>query len=191
MRRRGRLTEADIEAWRSVAATISRRMPGASLPTKPEVKSEARPDMPMRGVLNQATTRPPAPTAPGWSPPAQVRNPSPAGVERALRRRIASGRQDIDASLDLHGCRQAEAHTRLNAFVTRAHREGHRLVLVVTGKGRSGDEERGVLRRLVPMWLAEANLSPLVVGFGAAGRGHGDEGALYVHLRRRGISPRD
>ena len=112
-------------------------------------------------------------------------------MERALRKKLAAGRQPIEAKLDLHGFRQSEAHARLSSFVLQSHRDGRRLVLVVTGKGRSGSgrvdgfEERGVLRRLVPLWLAEPRLSPLIIGFGEAGRGHGGEGALYIHLRNR------
>ena len=180
MSRRSRtLTPADIEVWHAVAETIAHRLPGASLPAKPEV--------PRRGALGPALPQP-APTAPGWSPPVPTRIASgPGEVERALRKRVKAGRQAIEASLDLHGFRQGEAHARLQRFITDAHRDGLRMVVVVTGKGRTGSEdgERGVLRRLVPLWLAEPRLAPFVVGFGAAARGHGGEGALYVHLRSR------
>ena len=37
--------------------------------------------------------------------------------------------------IDLHGMRQHEAHARLRAFLLGAHAEGHRTVLVITGKG--------------------------------------------------------
>ena len=58
---------------------------------------------------------------------------------------------------------------------------------MITGKGRNGGEgeaTRGVLRRLVPIWLASAELRAVVVGFDEAGRAHGGAGALYVRLRR-------
>jgi DNA-nicking Smr family endonuclease len=86
--------------------------------------------------------------------------------------------------------RQSEAHLALMRFMQQAHRSGARVVLVVTGKG--GDDsaaiatehERGVLRRLVPHWLAEPALRGLVLGFEQAARGHGGGGALYVRIRR-------
>jgi DNA-nicking Smr family endonuclease len=89
----------------------------------------------------------------------------------------------------LHGMTQAQAHTALLRFLRRAHADGVRTVLVVTGKGlrsrdHSQDHERGVLRRQVPMWLALPEFRLLVVGFDAAHVGHGGEGALYVRLRR-------
>jgi DNA-nicking Smr family endonuclease len=84
------------------------------------------------------------------------------------------------------------AHHRLRAFLAARQAAGAKLVLVITGKGRGGDappigEERGVLRRMVPMWLASAELRPYVVGYEAAGRAHGGEGALYVRIRSRRV----
>ena len=57
----------------------------------------------------------------------------------------------------------------------------------ITGKGRPASEdgeERGVLRRAVPTWLAAAETRPYVVGFGEAAPPHGGSGALYVRIRR-------
>lgn len=181
MKRERRLTSADVEVWRAVAKTVSYRMPGASLPV--------RPGPPPRGALGPSDARPAASTTAGWSPPPQKHAATPGDIERTLRKRVAKGRQAIDATLDLHGFRQGEAHGRLMSFLAQSQARGHRVVLVVTGKGRSG--EGGVLRRLVPLWLGEARLAPAIVGFGEAGRGHGDEGALYVHLRSRNRTIRD
>ena len=82
---------------------------------------------------------------------------------------------------------QAAAHSRLIDFLFGTQASGAKLVLVITGKGRNGGEgeaTRGVLRRLVPIWLASAELRAVVVGFDEAGRAHGGAGALYVRLRR-------
>lgn len=109
--------------------------------------------------------------------------PTPEGIEPNRRRRIVREREDISARLDLHGYDQDQARAALHGFISRAHADGARAVLVVTGKGRLGD---GVLRRRVPEWLAEAPSRPLVAGLSAADRRHGGEGALYVALKRRG-----
>jgi DNA-nicking Smr family endonuclease len=96
----------------------------------------------------------------------------------------------IDAALDLHGLTQSEAHDALRGFLRHSQARGARLVIVVTGKGGPRDEpgrwpqERGVLRRLTPHWLREADLRSVVLGFEEAGRAHGGSGALYVRLRR-------
>ena len=134
-------------------------------------------------------------------PPDRVRRDTPAGKKspplaplgRRLKQRVASGREPIDARIDLHGKTQKEAHAALLRFLLRAQGEGAKIVLVVTGKGtrvasgdreQSGAAERGVLRRQVPIWLSLPEFRALVVGFEDAHIGHGGEGALYVRLRR-------
>lgn len=88
----------------------------------------------------------------------------------------------LEGRLDLHGMSQDLARAALSAFVLRGHGEGRRAILVITGKGASGD---GVLRRRVPEWLAEPPLRPLIAGLTQAHRRHGGTGALYVTLRRK------
>lgn len=110
-------------------------------------------------------------------------------------RRISSGRTQIDARLDLHGLRQSEAHTALRRFLISSSARGCRTVLVITGKGaRAMDNEadwsssigaeRGVLKRMVPLWLSEPDLRSVVVSYTSAHVRHGGEGALYIRLRR-------
>lgn len=79
---------------------------------------------------------------------------------------------------------QAQAHDALLSFLRTARAKDAKVVLVITGKGaRAGDGERGVLKRQVPMWLRLPEFRELVVGFEAAGIGHGGEGAMYVRVR--------
>jgi DNA-nicking Smr family endonuclease len=57
---------------------------------------------------------------------------------------------------------------------------------VITGKGSpaAASDERGILRRQVPLWLGLPDMRACVLGFDAAHVGHGGDGALYVRLRR-------
>lgn len=135
---------------------------------------------------------------PANAPPQPERRPPPLSDFDAKRaKKLRSGQVEIDARIDLHGMRQAEAHTALRGFLHASYRKGHRVVLVITGKGAPpgtksdepwgdtmGRSERGVLRRNVPIWLAEPELRAIVVSFTSAAIRHGGEGALYVHLRR-------
>ena len=107
-------------------------------------------------------------------------------MERKLKRDLARGRGGVDSALDLHGLNQAEAHHALRGFLVRAQERGDRLVIVVTGKGRSTSwiDEPGVLRRLAPHWLRAEDLRGVVLGFEEAAQAHGGAGALYVRLRR-------
>jgi DNA-nicking Smr family endonuclease len=105
-------------------------------------------------------------------------------LETRLRQRLARGRVAVEETLDLHGYRQDQAHRALRDFLIRAQARGAKLVLIVTGKGRTAAEP-GVLRRAVPLWLEAVDLRGVVVGFGEATATHGGSGALYVRLRRK------
>jgi DNA-nicking Smr family endonuclease len=123
-----------------------------------------------------------APSAPPVAPP--QRTPLPlAAMDRRARQKVARGRTEIGGRLDLHGLTQAEAHGVLARFLHQAQARDARVVLVITGKGGSG-EGRGVLKRQVPLWLEGAEFRTLVIGFEAAAIGHGGEGALYVRVRK-------
>lgn len=126
-----------------------------------------------------------------------ARKHGPGTIEPRKVKRVAKGRDEIEARIDLHGMRQAEAHDALIGFLRRAHQNGQRLVLVITGRGRAEDidrhapfdmfqdRDRGVLRRNVPRWLAEPDLRAIVVGHTSAHAKHGGDGAFYVQLRNR------
>jgi DNA-nicking Smr family endonuclease len=124
----------------------------------------------------------PSPTPPKPTPP----KPPPPPLGRRMTRRVARGKERIDARLDLHGLTQSEAHAALLRFLRSAHARDARLVLVITGKGQNfeGERQRGVLRRHVPQWLGLPEFRSFVVGFEDAHIAHGGEGALYVRLRR-------
>jgi DNA-nicking Smr family endonuclease len=123
-----------------------------------------------------------SPPATPESPPTTPAPLAPLG--RRMRARVARGKDAIDARLDLHGFTQSEAHAALARFLRAAVGRGARLVLVITGKGRRGEGESGVLRRQVPQWLALPEFRTFVIGFEDAHVAHGGEGALYVRLRR-------
>ncbi len=91
------------------------------------------------------------------------------------------GDVDIGATLDLHGHTQDAALAALSRFLHRAHKRGDRAVIVVTGAGRGGE---GVLKRMLPIWLAMRDIRPLVAGYAPAHRSHGGAGAFYVFLKR-------
>ena len=167
---RRRLRPDEIRLWSAVASSV-RAFPGRAAPEPPADPGRPTP-----------SGRLPAAAPPDVQRP--LRKPSAVlhGIEPNRERRIALGREEIGGRLDLHGMDQDQAHAALAAFVTRAHAEGHRAVLVITGRGRLGG---GILRRRTPDWLAEGPLRSMVAGVSRAHRRHGGEGAFYVALRRR------
>lgn len=110
-------------------------------------------------------------------------------MDRRTFTQLKRGKSKPEARIDLHGMTAARAHSALVAFVLRAHAEGQRLLLVITGKGdpEGGGlypEARGVLRRQVPHWLELPPLGPLILQVTEAHQRHGGSGAFYVYLRR-------
>lgn len=131
-------------------------------------------------------------------------SPEPtARLDRKTRRNISKGRQEFDRSVDLHGMTQDHAYRALKSVIEGCVRRGDKTLLVVTGKGGKrysqtsastpvayrtrNDFEQfgGVLKRMVPLWLAGSDLKPFVHSYGPASQEHGGEGALYVLLRRK------
>jgi DNA-nicking Smr family endonuclease len=167
------LTPEEDALWR--AATRSVRAPARAVAP------------PGRGAPSRGST-----TAQPARVPAPPRDHELAAFDLRQARKIATGRLAIEASIDLHGERQATARARLQRFLRDAQVQGLKMVLVITGQGRSepsgadrfAQAPRGVLRRLVPLWLAEPELARTVLSFTTAGPRHGGAGALYVRLRR-------
>lgn len=120
-----------------------------------------------------------------------VRN-APLHMDARAFGKMTRGKLKPDARIDLHGMTIEEAHPALISFVLGAHDRGHRLVLVITGKGKDRDApgpipaRLGVLRHQVPQWLSLPPLRHAVLQVTPAHQRHGGHGAYYVYLRRRG-----
>ena len=106
-------------------------------------------------------------------------------LERPVKRKLAKGRLQLEARIDLHGLFQNEAHALLHGFILRAHERGLRHVLVITGKGSSMGSE-GALKRAVPMWFSKPEFRHLISSYETSAQTHGGDGALYVRLSRPG-----
>ena len=117
---------------------------------------------------------------------------TPSGVNGSTQDRLKRGLLEPDSRIDLHGMTERSAHRALFAFLAGAHGRGHRLVLVVTGKGNPRKDEaaswmqspHGVLKQMVPRWLGEPELARLIASVSTAHVRHGGAGALYVYLRK-------
>lgn len=177
-----RLTGEERELWEKLRRSVRPLRPVAAA-DKPPPQSDDEFSATARRAQSSS-----APTPARPAPPL-------AALEERTRRRLSRGLLELDARIDLHGMRQERAFAALISFLRHAQARGDRLVLVITGKGRAGEEGRGVLREAVPSWLARREFRALVVGFEEAGRRHGGAGALYVRLRRRSearrIAPAD
>ncbi|MGV8833835.1 MAG: Smr/MutS family protein [Devosia sp.] len=186
----------DFHLWTAVAATVD------PLRRKGLLKHGHGPlPLPVdEPVLPPAPTQQPAPKR---QPPRQpflppYQAPAPGAplptkaVDPSIRKKLGRGRIEIDGKIDLHDMTQSEARAALHRYLNAKIAQGARTILVITGKGLKTDDDyiaamtgRGILRTMLPIWLNEPALAPLVSGWSIAARGHGGEGAWYVRLRRR------
>ncbi len=126
----------------------------------------------------------PAPTNIVAAAPARPKaQPVRHSLDEPTLDKLSKGRLPIEGRVDLHGMTQEEAYSLLFSFLHRAHANGVRYVLVITGKGSSSGGD-GVLKRSVPAWLSTPAFRMLVSSHDHAARHHGGGGALYVRLRR-------
>ena len=129
------------------------------------------------------------------APKARPREPAPAPSRKAAPgttldaswdRRLSRGLVQPDATLDLHGHNLATAYALLDDRLERALARGARLLLLITGKPRSGPgEKRGAIRAAVGDWLAASRHAADIAAVRNAHPRHGGAGALYIVLRRK------
>lgn len=116
-------------------------------------------------------------------------NPEIQSLDRKTKRKIRTSAIKIEKRLDLHGQTQNQAYDRLVNFIENSARNHLKLVLVITGKGRSKEEVTwsetpyGVLREKVPQWLMNKKVFPSVRSVSVANPQDGGNGALYVFLK--------
>lgn len=114
--------------------------------------------------------------------PPRAKPPKGTDMDRRTAERFRRGEMPIDRRLDLHGMTQEAAHAALIRTVEGLAARGGRLLLLITGKGRAGE---GILKRAVPIWLAEPGLARYILSHAPAAQHHGGTGAFYVLLRRK------
>ena len=179
------LDDDDITLWKKVADTVTPIARDdfiipepivSTSPVKPAVTPKVKP------AKSQAL-RPIAPKTTPSLLPADLDQRGYGGISRAAAKSMKSGQSGYTKKIDLHGSSLAEAHVKLKSFVLSAAAEGHRHILVITGKGTAN---KGVIRSHLPIWLNEAPLSAHVIAYCQAQIKDGGAGAWYVNLRRRG-----
>ena len=190
---RRRLTPDEVELWRKVTESAQRLHPERPRHEAPMPKPKPAKTVKYRVAQSfelgskaraAASGNDLAPTL------AERMAKQPVHMDKKAFTRLKRGKMVPEAKIDLHGMTQDQAHTALIGFILRAHGSGKRLVLVVTGKGKSKPDDgpmpvwRGILKHNVPQWLAMPPVGPLVLQVAEAHISHGGSGAYYVYLRR-------
>lgn len=192
---RRKLTEDEVELWRKVTESTAKmhpeRKPGALPKPKPKPHKVPKPRLPMTEFTVGQTA--PIRNAPHDLQPgiADRLDAAPLRMDKKSFGRMKRGKLVPEDRIDLHGMTLDRAHPVLTRFILRTHAQGMRLVLVITGKGKSKEDDgpipvrRGVLKHNVPQWLAMPPLNGLVLQVTQAHISHGGTGAYYVYLRRQ------
>ena len=162
------------ETWQKVKDSAlplgtATRHPSPSKPTPASIKPKAR--------------LPVAP-APAKSAPINLSQAKGGGISDKDRKRIKTGDIHLAARLDLHGLTTVEAEKQLTSFLEASYTSQHGHVLVITGKGSHNQQGSGILRQMLPKWLARKRLADKVVAFAPATPQHGGGGAWYIKIRR-------
>ena len=119
--------------------------------------------------------------------------PAPAGpvaMDKKVFQNLKRGRLVPEGKIDLHGMTLDRAHPALIRFILASQAKGKRLVLVITGKGKSRDQggpipmQYGLLKHQVPQWMGLPPLRGVVMDIVPAHQKHGGGGAYYVYLKR-------
>jgi DNA-nicking Smr family endonuclease len=183
----------DWHLWTEVTRSVSPLRPAPPLPVE-TAAAGPRPTGPGKQALPAWSPQSRASHAPGSAALTRAtrREPdTPPGrvIEPGMRRRLMRGHVPIDGTIDLHGLRQHEAHAALCRFIVARYASGDRTLLVITGKGLKRAEpgrivQKGVLRAMLPIWLGEKSIAPMIAGWEQSAQVHGGEGAWYIRLKR-------
>ena len=191
--KRGRLSNDDLDLWRKVTDRTE-KLDLKSLFT-PEIDAPA----PAPPTLRKAKAAILGKPIGGAKPKPHNLTPSvtdqmssaPIQMDKKAFTKLKRGKLAPEGRIDLHGMTLDRAHPALTRFILSSHKQGKRLVLVITGKGKVRDEggpipvRQGVLRHQVPQWLQMAPLRQTVLQVSQAHITHGGGGAYYVYLRRQ------
>jgi DNA-nicking Smr family endonuclease len=184
--------------WRKVAQTADRLAPEARSIEIAKPTSKPEPEAPVTpapieqfkiGSKGKGKGKRPAHNLlPGIS---ERMAKTPVQMDKKAFGRLKRGKLKPEGRIDLHGMTVQQAHGALTRFLMRAHADDKRLVLVITGKGKTSYDDgpiptrRGVLKHQVPQWLSLPPLASSVMQVSEAHISHGGTGAYYVYLRRR------
>lgn len=181
------LDASERALWQAVTKKITPLAKPASsgIPASQRLETEK----PAKKTHRARKSLKPSPPAAAPPPPSQSR--IDAGDPK-MGRRVARGRHDIAATLDLHGLTQDQAYQRLVHFIEFAAARGDRTLLIITGKGVPGAKPapfdpapRGILRQRFLEWVDQPPLRDRIASVQASHQKHGGRGAFYVFLKSR------
>ncbi|MFT4027377.1 MAG: Smr/MutS family protein [Novosphingobium sp.] len=198
------LTPEEAELWKRVAATVTpiRRanpprarlgeggQPQDGAGAMAQAQPSAKPPRPRNPSTTRSAGGPPPRDKLGEDLKKQPRPIATRTLDGTWDRKLSGGTIQPDFTLDLHGHTLDSAHARLDHGLTQALAQGARVLLLITGKARPGDDHagrgsrRGAIRAKVLDWLALGSHASRIAAVRNAHPRHGGAGALYIVLKR-------
>ena len=165
-------TPHELKLWRESNRFTRKKKDDA------ELEDEAVADETFEDIISA-----PAPSRRGLKPAPKAKPQPPALAPLTAREATKKLKTHgaIDATLDLHGLSKLEAYEKVQSFVKRHYKLGHRHLLIITGKGRLGE---GILRNELPHWLNEPALRPILSAFTPGKPEKGGNGVTHVIVKK-------
>ena len=99
---------------------------------------------------------------------------------KSFTKLIKKGLLRVDSVIDLHGYTMNDAKITIKKFIVMSYNSRHKNILVITGKGK---DNAGILKKELPNWLCEKEISKYVVSHMVAPKKLGGEGAVLIRLK--------
>ncbi len=174
-----RLSAHEQALWSRVAATVrpikGNRTATVSPPPDPQ-KTTAKP---LKHPPKPTAIIPPRPLIRAANAPKTVAG---ATLDGSWDSKMRKGDIRPDRIIDLHGHTLAAAHDVLTTALDDASTTGDRILLIITGKGRTDRPSR--IRAELVHWLDAGTQRSRIAALRPAHPRHGGGGAFYLVLRR-------
>ena len=106
-------------------------------------------------------------------------------INKRMKLKLERGLIRPEIKLDLHGKTLSEAKKSLSHFIKSSINNNIRCILVITGKKKTLNGSRGIIREKLPLWLKENELFNYILFHCYATKKDGDDGARYILLRKK------
>ena len=106
-------------------------------------------------------------------------------INKRMKTKLERGMIRPESKLDLHGKSLTEAKKSLSEFVKSCINNDIRCILVITGKKKTLNGAKGLIRENLPLWLKEHELFNYILYHCYATKKDGDDGARYILLRKK------
>ena len=98
---------------------------------------------------------------------------------------LKKGLLKLDSVVDFHGYRLNDARIVLKKFIIMSYKSNYKNILVITGKGQNNS---GALKKELPNWLCEKEISKYIISHMHAPQNLGGEGAFLIRVKSKNKS---